>query len=741
MIQSNSKASASAVAVAGGIILLVAILLRCEPSSTMPCADHLSAQEARHVQQLARRIVHLQRRGQSTPEKSQLREAVRTLSIREASGLGEMLLNAGHVDVVEWIRCPAERERQVVELLNLMRTRIAPYGPWDSPLETTVRGSSRLRAICGVELLTEITGVKLRHFDDDVGGSKPIELDDDDLEVLLELPGLEEIWIDCAQITDAGVARLARLPRLREVHLVQCDRLTGESVHSIGRPQLQHLDVARCSGISDAGVEGLSRCPNLKVLVLDNTKITSAVLPVIANCRQLTELSLNGTAVRAGLEQLRSLRFLERLGLSHLGSDALPVPSESLIFLSDCKRLTSLDLEQTAVRRVELRHLPQLAQFLVGHLHQRELVLVDLPRLQEFRFASDWSPAGDQNRLEHVELSGLTGLYDLWLRGLTAPASDGLAHGLADLTHLRIVSLSSSVMTDGLANAIGRLPQLERLDLSAAKVTSKQRQAILSAPQLQFLRCGGQGFTADDWNAFCRSSLKGLEITGLVLSDMTKPIPWATVEQLTLYDCRIQRLVLNSLPALKSIDIRNGDINELIVAGCSQLTRYSQLEGTIPSLRIESCPRLESFFVGFEATMGVITLNDLSQLGSVTIQERSSVRELKLSGLPRVKSVSFWLANVSPGALTALNDLPALARLDISNTKLGDDSAVVVGGLAGLEHLSASPQFTRHGLEQLRSLPRLRSLNLYRSQRHADWSKEDAALMWPNVRPTVFDIE
>lgn len=171
------------------------------------------------------------------------------------------------------------------------------------------------------------------------------------------------------------------------------------------------------------------------------------------------------------------------------------------------------------------------------------------------------------------------------------------------------------------------------------------------------------------------------------------------------------------------------------------MARYSQLQGTTENLRLEACSRVENFFVGFHTTVGTVTLSQLPHLSRGTIQEHSSVRNLRLAELPKLDWVSFWAADISPAVLATLIDLPSLKHLDVSGTKLDDDAAAIINQLVGLQELSASSRFTLRGLEQVSSLPRLRSLLLYRSRRSADWSKDDVNRLWSKFGPTIFNVD
>jgi hypothetical protein len=87
-----------------------------------------------------------------------------------------------------------------------------------------------------------------------------------------------------AQVTDAGLAHLRRLPRL----------------------ELLRLGSAK---VTDAGLEQIARLPGLRFLILVGTPITDAGLDHVERLSQLESLYLEGTAVTdAGLSKLKQAR-------------------------------------------------------------------------------------------------------------------------------------------------------------------------------------------------------------------------------------------------------------------------------------------------------------------------------------------------------------------------------------------------------------------------------------------------
>jgi len=97
------------------------------------------------------------------------------------------------------------------------------------------------------------------------GGSAP---SDADLRVLSTLHQIESLRIGgwSASFTDAGVAYVATLPRLRRLDLVEAQGITNVAMESVGSMRsLERLDITYTK-ISDVGLRALLRAPALRTV-------------------------------------------------------------------------------------------------------------------------------------------------------------------------------------------------------------------------------------------------------------------------------------------------------------------------------------------------------------------------------------------------------------------------------------------------------------------------------------------
>jgi len=101
------------------------------------------------------------------------------------------------------------------------------------------------------------------------------------------------------QITDLGVAKLAKLKKLRRLDL------SGAKVTSTGLkalhnfPQLERLSLWNCRGLDDATATVLAGLPNLTNLDLSDTPLSDAALEKLKALSRLQHLYLTGTKITA----------------------------------------------------------------------------------------------------------------------------------------------------------------------------------------------------------------------------------------------------------------------------------------------------------------------------------------------------------------------------------------------------------------------------------------------------------
>lgn len=159
-------------------------------------------------------------------------------------------------------------------------------------------------------------------------------------------PRLEELSLGGSEATAAGLAHLARLPRLRRLFL-EGMALKDEAAQPLGKLKgLEGLSLANTQ-IGDAGVAHLSGLTRLQVLNLSNCNVTDAGLQHLAPLVNMETLALRNTKIRgAGLAYLRHMKPLNVLNLSQC-----PIEGEHLMHLAGMEHLRILHLADCNVDR------------------------------------------------------------------------------------------------------------------------------------------------------------------------------------------------------------------------------------------------------------------------------------------------------------------------------------------------------------------------------------------------------
>ncbi len=135
------------------------------------------------------------------------------------------------------------------------------------------------------------------------------------LDELNGIEGLRLVSLPSNLTEKAGLANLARLPRLRFLAIVGSD-FSDDGLQVVkSLKQLEYLDLSY-SRITDAGLAQLESLPQLKSLVLGASNVTAAGLTHLQDLKRLDELAIENTRLDDGaLEKLRVLHGLRRLSL------------------------------------------------------------------------------------------------------------------------------------------------------------------------------------------------------------------------------------------------------------------------------------------------------------------------------------------------------------------------------------------------------------------------------------------
>ncbi len=252
----------------------------------------------------------------------------------------------------------ADTEAATARRLEALGATVVLEG--DRVVELSFRDSKRLgneqwRAIGSLTHLKKLTAY---------GGAKG--LNDETVGFLVGLQELESLSLDGAQLSDAGLAKLAELKRLKRVsffHLsFRKEGFTGEGFSAWTElPNLESLTVAGMS-MGDDGFRAIATLTNLRQLRTWHTYRTEASNAEIAKLPRLTTLKLGQRLPQRGnaplslsdasLETLTQIKTLETL---EIGEADFHLPA--LRQLTKLPRLKRLKIDRTYLSAADIEAL------------------------------------------------------------------------------------------------------------------------------------------------------------------------------------------------------------------------------------------------------------------------------------------------------------------------------------------------------------------------------------------------
>jgi hypothetical protein len=155
--------------------------------------------------------------------------------------------------------------------------------------------------------------------------------------------------------------RIANLPPPRE----EIDPVVQQTLESLGanitaRPGGYSIDIRRKPKFTDAHLDVVADCAQVLDLTLEGTAITDRGLEKLRNLPQLTRLILNDCAITGdGLKALAELPLRETLVV--IGLHGTKIKEDDLKWLKDFRRLERVDVSQTGVSDTSLSALEMLS--------------------------------------------------------------------------------------------------------------------------------------------------------------------------------------------------------------------------------------------------------------------------------------------------------------------------------------------------------------------------------------------
>lgn len=333
-------------------------------------------------------------------------------------------------------------------------------------------GPAWLRDWLGIDFLATVRCASLNLFSEEAvrtlpefSGLRSIELTDRDrpaqavMEQLRKLPELESLGLYNLQLGDDQLGVLAELPRLRRLKIV-CERIGDAELEQVSRiAGLEWLYLAGPDEATNAGLAKLSRLKNLKSLTISFYHRTSdAVLQQLSGLDRLEHLSIEysrgGSGEAGGLKYLGDFASLKRL-------ECYGITADGLSALVDAPKLKELSLLYGPyghqLDAAGLRYLERLTNVEVLRLN-------GLPALDGAAMA---------------QVARMPKLGQLVIQGGTVNLTDAGLESLSRAPRLRVLLLGScSDLTDDGLTHLAKLKDLVRLDLSAFRPDQFSSEAI-----------------------------------------------------------------------------------------------------------------------------------------------------------------------------------------------------------------------------------------------------------------------
>lgn len=145
-----------------------------------------------------------------------------------------------------------------------------------------------------------------------------VGIDDRALALLAGHDLLYQVVVSSPSITDEGLRHIGSIPNVTELQLNNCGGITDAGLrHLAGLKHLGALYLSHTEKVGGAGLAHLRSLDRLKLIMLDEAKVTDAGLAGLAALDQLESLELSYTPITdEGIGQLGRMRSLGFLGIS-----------------------------------------------------------------------------------------------------------------------------------------------------------------------------------------------------------------------------------------------------------------------------------------------------------------------------------------------------------------------------------------------------------------------------------------
>ena len=304
----------------------------------------------------------------------------------------------------------------------------------------------------------------------------------------------EGLWKDFASVntlahltivdsgaTDAMLATLPKMPRLRTLDLADSTVSDASLARLASSPSLEFLGVSRTK-VTAAGFKLLIKAP-LKHLRAENLKLKDADLAVLAEFDQLEELTLGDEALTGeGFRHFSGLNPLKKLSLQ-----GVKLSLTGATQIGEMGSLITLTLREVTFDAAQFKTLCMRSRI-------ESLIVIDSTIPEAGLAHLTANPSLQSLSLEGVKVTGagfkgstpLSSVEHVFLNK-TALDDAGVAHVVRTFPNATVLALNETEITDAGLKSIRKLSRLSSLQLGRTRVTLKGLTELESLAQLNVI--------------------------------------------------------------------------------------------------------------------------------------------------------------------------------------------------------------------------------------------------------------
>lgn len=372
---------------------------------------------------------------------------------------------------------------------------------------------------------------------------RQMQINDDDLATVCEIPNLVSLKFKGDDLTDAGVRHLVAQQQLHTLW-ISGKRLTGKSLRRISKlPRLEMLWLTD-SEIHDEDLSQLPTITHLKVLNLAGCPITNSAIPTLEKCRQLKTLIVDSHRL-SDQSLARLKRELPDLEVIESQACALRAIRGRSRETNSIRAYSSRYSEQGSVRSIVVDH-PLVSRFGDEHFE----------RASHAVFASTLPQAPERLReldtLESISFS----IVDF---------PDGLMKQVRQIPNLKKFTLIRSVFNGAELKHLANWQELEELNLHRSEFCESELRELRGLTGIKRFSIGGYNTKVTDLeflNSMPNLETLSISRTQVDDNDMKHVNKLTRLKNLTAREVVLLQFDLPGLKNLETIDLTYTLVND-----------------------------------------------------------------------------------------------------------------------------------------------------------------------------------